>query len=231
METPNPASPDQQSLEVKGPSLSAVRRARLERTMAKLDEEDLLDVICDHVACGGSVVDLCDTWDVQYHRIVTWVYDKNFPARKDAYESALQHRVEWMKSRILGELKAIGLVDIRGAYDDNGNLLDIKQMPPEIARVIAGVDVCEEFSTVDGKPEKIGTTKKLKLWDKLRAIELLGKNLTMFKEAVDHNHSGKFTLEDLVAGSEPPVGKPIAALPLPAPAIPVQTIPAESDEL
>ena len=170
----------------------------------KLAEPDLLEVICDNVACGGSVVDLCVTWDVHYHRVVQWVYAKEFPARKEAYELALSSRMEWTKARICSELKAIGLVDIRGAYDDNGNLKDIKDLPPEIARVIAGIDVTEEFQTVDGQPEKIGNTKKLKLWDKLRALELLGKNLSMFKETVDHNHSGRVTLEDMVAGSQPP---------------------------
>lgn len=211
METTTPDSNNQAS-PVK--TLSQERLDRQARTNLKLAEPDLLEVICDNVACGGSVVDLCATWDVHYHKIVQWVYDKNFPGRKDAYEAALTSRLEWTKARICEELKSIGLADIRGAYDDQGNLKDMKDMPAELARVIAGVDVNEEFQTVDGQPEKIGTTKKIKLWDKLRALELLGKNLSMFRDAVDHNVSGRVTLEDMVAGSQPPAAPaPAAAAP------------------
>lgn len=214
MDTPIPASPNQSNLEVRHAddssvtiikTLNQMRRERLLRTEDKLREEDLIEVICENVCSGGSVVELCEVWDVQYHRIVTWVYDVKYPARKEAYEAALGHRVEWMRSRILGELKSIGLVDIAQAYDDNGKLKDPAQMPIELRRAISGIDTVEEFEGRGESRESIGYTKKVKFWDKLRALELLGENLAMFKKLVDVNHSGKITLEDLVAGSNAPL--------------------------
>ena len=44
-----------------------------------------------------------------------------------------------------------------------------------------------------------GYIKKIKFWDKPRALELLGKNQKLFTEKVEH--SGSVTLEQLVAGS------------------------------
>jgi len=227
MTTPtNAATPEQTPLDaavagevIRTPAqtLAKERRERQDRTTAKLREEDLLEVICENVACGGSVVDLCEVWDVRYDVIVRWVYDAKHPERKTAYEEALGHRSEWMKSRLLGELKSIGLADIRRAYDSNGNLLDVSQMPADLARVIAAVEVTEEFEGRGDSKEKIGYTKKIKLWDRLRALELLGKNMSMFREVVDHRHTG-MTLEDLVAGSNAP------ALPAPKPVAEMEKI-------
>lgn len=189
---------------------AAARESLRERTEAKLKDQHLLDDILQHVTSGGSLIELCKTWDVQYYRINQWLYANH----KKEYEAALVARGEWMVQRILDELKAIGTVDIRKAYDENGKLKSPHELPDELACVIASVEVEELFEGRGEEREQIGYLKKVKLWDKLRALELMGKNLKMFIDR--HEHTGKVTLEELVGGSmkepAPPV-PPSSALP------------------
>jgi len=171
-----------------------------QRTLAKLsDEKKTLEEVFNHVANGGSVIDLAETWNLRYSDIVRWLYeDAN---RKAQYENAIQAQTEWAIQRILKEIRDIGFADIREAFDDQGNLKDVKDMSKVVAATIQGVDIFEEFEGRGKDRERTGFTKKIKFWDKLRAIELLGKNLKMFSERVEH--SGKITLEALIKASIP----------------------------
>lgn len=170
------------------------RRERLDRLLA---DPGLMDTIVDHIANGGTLITLVEVWDVQYGKIINWINDDK--DREKRYRKALNARAEWGEERILKELRDLGFVDLAQAYDDKGKLKLPHEMPPEIRRALAGIDVTEEFITVDGKQEVVGTTKKIKTYDKLRAIELLGKTQRMF---VDRTETRAIvTLEDLVVES------------------------------
>jgi phage terminase small subunit len=51
---------------------------------------------------------------------------------------------------------------------------------------------------VDGRGRR-QTVRKVKFWDKVKGLELLGKHLKLFTEKVEH--SGSLTLEQLVLAS------------------------------
>ncbi len=97
-------------------------------------------------------------------------------------------RIEVRADDILRELLRIGLSDIGKAFNENGKLLPIHEIPEDTRRVIVGFDVYEEYAGVGEDRESIGQTKKIKMGDKLRAIELLGKHIRLFPDA--HEHSG-----------------------------------------
>ena len=82
--------------------------------------------------------------------------------------------------RIVQELTRIGTVDIRDAFDENGNLLPIKDIPEDVARAISGIDVDELYEGSGKDRERIGDTRKIRLTDKVRALETLGKHFKMF---------------------------------------------------
>lgn len=85
----------------------------------------------------------------------------------------LRERALVSKERIAKELSLIAFSDIRKAFDTNCNLKDVKSMPSSMARVLSSVEVDELWGlTTDGK-EQIGVTKKVKLWDKLKALSAL----------------------------------------------------------
>jgi len=169
----------------------------MDQTLQKITEPTFFPDLCDHITQGGGLPDLCKMLHIKYPRVVEWIYLD--PDRKLRYEQALAARAEWTVQSILNELKDIALADIRLAYDSNGSLLPPNQWPDALARVVAAVETEELFDGQGDNRINIGQSKRLKMWDKLRALELLGKNLKLFKEQVEH--SGELTLEQLVLGS------------------------------
>lgn len=106
---------------------------------------------------------------------------------------------------ILNELLRLARVDIAGAYDQIGNLLPVHLMPEDVRRAISSIDVFEEHEGVGREREYVGDTKKLKFYDKTKALELLGRHLKLFTDKIEH--SGKVTLEDMLSGSHSPNDK------------------------
>jgi hypothetical protein len=142
---------------------------------------DTLDNVCSHMANGGDIFNLADEWRVRGGDMIRWL---NEEPQKEKYLAALDSRVEWVMQRILAELKRISLVDIRGIFDENGALKNINDWPDDVARAISGVQIDE--LTEDGV--KIGLTKRIKLIDKIRALELQMKNLGMLTEKTMNLH-------------------------------------------
>ncbi len=101
---------------------------------------------------------------------------------------------------VIRELIRIAGTDLSQAYDDAGNLLPIKDMPEDCRRAIAGVEIEELFSGRGSDKEHIGHTRKVKFWDKPKALELLGKHLKMFTDKVEH--SGQIGLAELLSDDD-----------------------------
>jgi hypothetical protein len=160
--------------------------------------EDTLKTIFCHLANGGSLVDLCQSWNVRYSDVVYWM--NGTEERKKALNAAIEAQQEWVKTSLLRELKQISFVDITKILNREGGLIDPASWPPEIARVIESIEIKENFADNGDGQEQVGWTKKVKLASKLKAIEMMMKNLGMLTERVEH--SGKVTLEELVAGSK-----------------------------
>lgn len=83
--------------------------------------------------------------------------------------------VQHSRERWLAEIQRCAFFDPRKLFDVNGNALPISELADEDVTAIAGFEVTEEFEGRGENREKIGYTKKFKLTDKLRALELLGK--------------------------------------------------------
>ncbi len=89
-----------------------------------------------------------------------------------------QHRTEITQDRVLKELAAIGFADIADFVSVQQHTVyinDTEKMPQEKRKAIAGI-----------KEGQNGI--EIKLNDKVKALELIGKHLAMFTEKV--NHSG-----------------------------------------
>lgn len=91
---------------------------------------------------------------------------------------------------ILG-LKRIAFADIGDLVDKHGDPLPLNKLPPDLAKTIASFEV-----------ESLGgnrITQKVKLPDRLKALELLGKRLGLFVDKVQHEAGP--SLEELVLKS------------------------------
>jgi hypothetical protein len=175
----------------------AETKNRRERTRRILEEPGLIDIVCSHVTSGGSHIDLCETWSIRYSDLMAWIREEK--TRIDQLDKALYDRGEWVEESILRELRRLGSADLRKLFKEDGSLKKPEDWPDEIAAAISGIDTEELFDGYGKYRKHIGFTKKVKLWDKGRALELLGKNLRMFVDRVDV--SGKVSLADLVKGS------------------------------
>src|SRR5690606_12769340 len=169
-------------------------KERAERLKRILSDPQLLDIICAHVANGGTIITLFRSYDVRYSDLTRWIHEER--DREKAYIKALNDRGEWGMEIILRELRRIGLSDVRQMYREDGSLKPPHEWPAELASVVSMIESDELFEGFGREREQVGYTKKVKLWDKMRALEMLGKNLAMFTEK--HEVIGKLSLEDVL---------------------------------
>ena len=91
-------------------------------------------------------------------------------------------RTEITQDRVLSELAKIGFSDLRKVVTEYGGLVDVQHWDDDTAGAIAAVEVVKRPSGEyddDNRPI-IEHVAKIKTWDKLSALEKLGKHLGMF---------------------------------------------------
>lgn len=115
----------------------------------------------------------------------------------EAKQKELEEKSGVTQQKIIEELAKIAFADIRKAYDKNGNLRPIQDLDDDTAGAIIGVESFEEYDGRGDDREYIGDTKKIKMADKIRAAELLGKHLGMFKEKIEISKSSEDTIKEI----------------------------------
>lgn len=172
--------------------MSKIGRAVVKFRMSDGEFDELVRVVSD----GGMVTEWAKERGMSYTALMQWIH--RTPERAEVWRGVEVARSQWFVQSIIGELKTLGLVDIREAYTEAGELKDVRSIPEPVARAIVGIETFEE---TDSEGNTIGYTKKVKFSDKLRALELLGKHLQMFIDNTRVLFQGKLTLEDLVCKS------------------------------
>lgn len=102
-----------------------------------------------------------------------------------------EKRTEITQDMVLKELAKVGFFDIRRLFDDSGKPLDITGLDNETAACIVGLEVMDIYEGTGEDKEFVGYIKKYKLSDKLKALEMIGRHLGMFKDKMDIQHSGQ----------------------------------------
>lgn len=101
-----------------------------------------------------------------------------------AAEKKHLERLDAKGQKVLDELAHFAHSDVGEAFDENGALLPLKQMPERVRRAIASIEVLEE---TDSEGVVIGHLKKVKFWPKDKGLELLGKHQRLFVDKVEHD--------------------------------------------
>lgn len=97
-------------------------------------------------------------------------------------------RTQVTADRVISEVARLGFSDLRKLFDEHGALLPVSQWPDDVAPAIAAVEVDELFEGFGENRIQVGYTKKVKLWDKGKALEMLGRHLKLWVER--HEHTG-----------------------------------------
>jgi phage terminase small subunit len=100
--------------------------------------------------------------------------------------SAELGNIDATAARIKRELTNLAFINIADAYDQNGALKPFEDMPVELQRAILAVESEELFDGQGKNREQIGYTKRIKLTDKLKALEMLGRHQKMFTDITEH---------------------------------------------
>lgn len=106
-------------------------------------------------------------------------------ARINELKEARSERTEVTADLILRELLKLATVDLGKAFDASGTILPLNEMPEEVRKSIAGIEVNEIFDGAGEQRSVIGFTKKIKFWDKPKCLELLGKHMKLFTDKIE----------------------------------------------
>ncbi len=115
-----------------------------------------------------------------------------------------EQRTEITQDMVVNELAKIAFFNIKEIYDSNGTLKNIKDINEKTSGAISSVKTLQKAGAMrisletDGKDDTPPIehiqeqTVEFKTNDKVKALELLGKHLGMFKEQVDISQDKPF---------------------------------------
>lgn len=117
------------------------------------------------------------------------VQDKIRELQKRAEDAAVVTAAD-----VLRELGRIALCDIREAFNADGTLKPIVEMPENVRRAVSGFDVDELADMgLDGKVVKVlrRQTKKVRFWNKGDALITLAKHFHLLDDKPQDNDQGQ----------------------------------------
>lgn len=100
-------------------------------------------------------------------------------------QKEIEERTEITQDMVIKELSKIAFLDIRKLYTENGQLKNIADIDSNTAGAISSLETLEEYEGYGDNREKVGDIQKVKLLDKTKALELLGRHLGIFNDKID----------------------------------------------
>lgn len=98
-------------------------------------------------------------------------------ARIKQLRSAMAKRAQIDQDMLTKEYARIAFLDFRIFFDDLGQLIPVSELSEDAAAALAGLE-----TVMIGSGDQIDYVKKIKTYDKLKALGDLGKHLGFFKE-------------------------------------------------
>ena len=105
-------------------------------------------------------------------------------------------KLELTAEKVLTEISHLAFSNIKPFIDEEGNIVPIHELKDSDAAAISSLDVDEITSGMGKAKVSIGTSKKMKFHNKLKALELLGSHLSLFKNELADPYEGQETNEE-----------------------------------
>ncbi len=115
-------------------------------------------------------------------RIAANVAERSERAKVDA---------DWLLKRLALEAEA----DLNDLYSEDGGLKPVNQWP-KIWRqgLVSGIDSHQEYEYIAGEKVPAGVVQKIKLSDRVKRLEMIGKHVDVSAFSENHNHTGSVSI-------------------------------------
>lgn len=113
------------------------------------------------------------------------IADANIRSQIETENDKINSKLEVSEERIRLELARLAYFDPVAIFNEDGSVKPISEIDEDTRRAICGVDVTELFEGLGDKRNQVGYAKKIKLTDKTKALEQLGRHLKMFTDKVE----------------------------------------------
>lgn len=110
-------------------------------------------------------------------------------------------RTEITQDQVVRELAKVAFSDLRKVLTASGGLVDTQDWDDDVAGFVSSVEVVKKPSgefDEDGRPI-IDHVHKIRAWDKMAALEKLGKHLGMFVDRSKIEHDVSDPMRDLLS--------------------------------
>lgn len=106
-------------------------------------------------------------------------------------------RTETTADMVVAQLVRFSFSDIRKIFNESGSLKSIHDLPDDVAAAVMSIEVVEKLGGLDAEGNRqVEYVHKIRLVDKVKPIELLGKHLGMWAEKREGPQDG---VADLLA--------------------------------
>lgn len=117
----------------------------------------------------------------------------------ESIQDAMQRResrTEITQDRVLQEYAKLAFLDPRRFYDATGNLIDIPNLPADVAAAISGMDIAVEKAGSDESGNPVfAQVRKIKLADKKGALDSVARHLGMFNDKISQTINAEIKAE------------------------------------
>ena len=100
------------------------------------------------------------------------------------------NRTRATADKTISELYHLISFDAAEVFDEKGRLKDIHSIPKNIRKSIASIEIEEEFEGRGSDKVQSGWIKKIRFWDKTKAIEMLAKHLKLLTDRTEFTGAG-----------------------------------------
>ena len=122
---------------------------------------------------AGYIARTDNTASVMAHHLLK---NANVQARLLELQREAAARAEITEARVMRELGRVAFSDLRDYYAENGTMKPTHEWSTQQARAVAAIEVEETFAGKGKDRVWTGYVKRVKLWDKMVALNMLAKH-------------------------------------------------------